>query len=517
MTVRPSRLVASAVFALFTFLLSTSALVLFAPVDPARPLWQNFDLLLVSPGADEAAAVERLSAVGENVLHLGNAMVEIEDFNGGDRFPLTEVSTRFDPADPRRDPFVDALPGLFRAEGGDGEMAVLYVSRGEREVQRWYALRRILADVPFELPGRTPIVPLAGAVAVAASIFPVFLLQRRRRWMIVATAGVVALHTAVSGAEAAIPAAILGIAWSFWHDHSYELEREILVHPGSFRLDREQVPAAVFLGLAVLGGGAAAVYREGDAPGSVLSFLLTVIALAALSAVGVFLHARRVERSEHPLFAPRPILRSRVEFPGIGGSLLLLVVFSIGLVMIENGTGGYSGAVTVPVPEHTALGQIGENQESSRSILVEGIRSMDPTVDPLSTAGYLAHRWYQDTLAFGGTYEVPHADAAIELQRLRRGEAGLEAYRDVVRRFDAEWIGQRFAPTQPSAYRLFLEEAGAFRVVREPVAIHSVDIRRYLTTMVLLLLPFVALSLGMRLPYRGLLGTVGAASRSQRQ
>jgi hypothetical protein len=50
MTVRPSRLVASAVFALFTFLLSTSALVLFAPVDPARPFWQNFDLLLVSPG-----------------------------------------------------------------------------------------------------------------------------------------------------------------------------------------------------------------------------------------------------------------------------------------------------------------------------------------------------------------------------------------------------------------------------------------------------------------------------------
>jgi hypothetical protein len=517
MTVRPSRLVVSTILTVLIFLLSVSALILFGPVDPVRPLWQNFDLLLVAPGVDEAEAVERLSAAGKDVLHLRNAMVEIEDFNGGDRLYLTEVEDRFDPADPRRDPFVDALPGLFRAERGDGEMAVLYLSRGEREFQRWLALRRLLADIPFELPGRTPIVPLAGAVAVALSILPVLLLQRRRRWMIVVTAGVVALHAAVSGAEAVIPAAILGIAWSFWHDHSYELEREILVHPGSFRLDREQVPAAVFLGLAILGGFVAAVYRAPEAPGGVLSFLLTVIALTALSAAGVIFHARRVERSEHPLFAPRPILRSRVEFPGIGGALVLLVVFSIGMVLIGNGTGRPLGGVTVPVPEHTALGQIAGSGESSGPALVEGIRSMNPAVDPLSTAGYLAHRWYQDSLAFGGTFEVPEANAAVELQRLRRGEAGLEAYRDVVRRFDGEWIGQRFRPSQAAAYRLFVEEEGAFRVVREPVALHAVDIRHYLFTMVLLLLPFVALSLGMRLPYRGLLGTVGAASRSQRQ
>jgi hypothetical protein len=335
--------------------------------------------------------------------------------------------------------------------------------------------------------------------------------------MIVATAAVVALHAAVAGAEAVIPAAILGIAWSFWHDHSYELEREILVHPGSFRLDREQVPAAVFLVMAVLGGLAAAVHRSHVAPGSVFSFLLTVVALASLSAVGLFLHARRVERSEHPLFAPRPILRSRIEFPGIGGALGLLVVFSAGMVLIGNGSGHSLGTVTVPVPEHTALGQIEGSDESSGPALVEGIRSMDPAVDPLSTAGYLAHRWYQDTLAFGGTYEVPEGNAPIELQRLRRGDAGLEAYLEEVRRFDAEWIAQRFTPSQPTAYRLFVEEEGAFRVIREPVALHAVDIRYYLATMVLLLFPFVALSLGMRLPYRGLLGTVGAASRSQRQ
>ncbi|HKK49196.1 MAG TPA: hypothetical protein VJ932_08870, partial [Alkalispirochaeta sp.] len=249
----------------------------------------------------------------------------------------------------------------------------------------------------------------------------------------------------------------------------------------------------------------------------------TVGALAGVWAVAASTHRRSVLRSEHRLFAPRRILRGRVAFPGLLPGLSVLVAGSAVLIVLSIGRGSPSSGAIAPVPEHLAVGQPSSVSLGTPTAtedverMVAGMRTLSPVNAPLSTAGYVAHRWYQETLLYGGRYEVPEVNHVIELQQLRRESGGLEAYRSEVERFDEEWILQQFSTAPGSAYRLFYRERGAFQVTFQPVQFTALDVTRYGRRAMLLLIPFITLALSIRLPYRGVLGTVGAASRSERQ
>jgi hypothetical protein len=282
------------------------------------------------------------------------------------------------------------------------------------------------------------------------------------------------------------------------------------------RLESEHAPTVLFLLAATLA-------LVGTAP-TIAVGAGTVTALVGAWLVSAAIHRWQVLRSEHRLFAPRRILQGRATFPGLLQALTLLVDGSAGLVALGAGIGGPFGELTAPIPEHLVVGQPdggeGTDDASIRSDLervVEGMRALSPTREPLSTAGYVAHRWYQETLMYGGQFEVPNMDETIELQRLRRDVAGLEAYRSEVERFDTEWIAQQFSAPPGSVYRLFFQERGAFRVIFRPLRFTVLDIVTYGRRALLLLIPFIVLAVSIRLPYRGLLGTVGAASRSERQ
>jgi len=480
-----------------------------------RP-WQDFDVVVLPHSGDEPRAVQQLMTAGESVLHIGNASVVIEDFQGGTEVAVADLPQRLDPDDPRFDPFIASLPSLFRIDTPAGAAAILYLERRGSILSRWAELDRSLGDVEFYLLGWQPLLPVASAVVVLISLIPAAVAVRRRRASAVAVQLIVTAYTVIGGPHTVIPAALAGLAWMYWSSRSYDLEREWLVHGRSGRWEREHVPALLFL-------VAATVSLMATAP-TVRTAVGVMGALGGVWAVTASAHRRNVLRSEHRLFAPRRILRGRVTFPGLLPGLSVLVAGSAVLIALSVGWGAPSSGTTAPIPEHLAVGQPvslsspadpsgGEDVER----IVEGMRTLSPVDTPLSTAGYVAHRWYQETLLYGGRYEVPEMNESIALQRLRREAGGLEAYRSEVERFDGEWISRQFATPPGSAYRLFFRERGAFQVTFQPLRFAALDVTRYGRRAILLLIPFITLGLSIRLPYRGVLGTVGAASRSERQ
>ncbi|MFW5694135.1 MAG: hypothetical protein ACOCYB_03130 [Alkalispirochaeta sp.] len=480
-----------------------------------RP-WQDFDAVVLPNSDDEAHAVQRLTDAGEDVLYNGNASVLIEDFHGGTEVMIAELSRRLDPDDPRVDPFTASLSAMFRMETPTGSAAVLYLQRRGSILNRWTELNRSLDEVEFYLLGWQPLLPIASGVVVLLSLIPATVALHRRRGNAVAVQLIVAAYTTVGGPHTVIPAAVSGLAWVYWNARSYDLEREWLVHGPGVRWEREHAVALLFL----LSATAALV---ATAP-STRAALGVAAALVGVWAMAVTGHRRSVLRSEHRLFAPRRILRGRVSLPGLLPALSLLVAGSAGLIALSAGLGAPSRELTAPVPEHLAVGQpVGGPAPGlppamdDLERIIAGMRALSPVDTPLSTAGYVAHRWYQETLMYGGQYQVPEMGHTIELQRLRREADELQAYRTEMERFDEEWISQQFSTPPGSAYRLFLQERGAFQVRFQPLRFAMIDLVVYGRRALLLLIPFVTLGLSIRLPYRGVLGTVGAASRSERQ
>ncbi|MFW5827867.1 MAG: hypothetical protein ACOCU4_07235 [Alkalispirochaeta sp.] len=502
-------------------LLVLGLLLLVLPWDSAvglhelRP-WQDFDVVVLPNHGDEAQAVQQLISADEEVLYIGNASVVIEDFRGGSEVVVADLPERLDPDDPRFDPFIASLPSLFRIDTPGGSAAIVYLERRGSIMNRWAEIDRLLEGVEFYLLGWQPLLPAVSAVVVLISLIPAAMAVRRRRLSAVVIQLTVTAYTVIGGPHAVIPAALAGLAWMYWNSHSYNLEREWLVHGRNGRWDREHTPALLFLVAATIGLLATAPTARSAA--GVMGALVGVWALSAA------VHRRNVLRSEHRLFAPRRILRGRVTFPGLVPGLTVLVAGSAVLIALNAGRGALSSGTTAPVPEHLAVGQpvIGSGAEAMSAEgdverIVEGMRTLSPEDTPLSTAGYVAHRWYQETLLYGGRYEVPEMNEGIALQRLRRESGGLEAYRSEVTRFDEEWISRQFDAPTGSAYRFFFQERGAFQVTFQPLRLPVLDVLLYGRRAILLLIPFITLGLSIRLPYRGVLGTVGAASRSERQ
>jgi hypothetical protein len=236
---------------------------------------------------------------------------------------------------------------------------------------------------------------------------------------------------------------------------------------------------------------------------AVLAFALLVVALLSLWIVATTLHYRRLHGREHRLFAPVPLLQRPGALPGLAGSVTAVVVGVAALVFVQ---GRLPQDLSVPVPHRQAVFSAEALGEKEIPELLGGLRRLSPKAEPLSTTGYLAHRWYQSTLMFGGAYELPPLNETIELQRLRREPQGLVAWTQEVERFDHEWVTRQFSPPPGSVYRLFVQEQGAFRIVWEGgdrVPGRQTD---------RLVRPSEPPS---RLPYRGLLGTVGTAPRSE--
>lgn len=80
------------------------------------------------PSAEEAAAIGRLESGGVPVLGWSNAVVEISVFEGLQTIPLSTLSARLTPQDPRWDPWLRSALDRFRPQSG---VTPLWVPSGQ--------------------------------------------------------------------------------------------------------------------------------------------------------------------------------------------------------------------------------------------------------------------------------------------------------------------------------------------------------------------------------------------------
>lgn len=514
--------------------LLTGALAIVMPVPRGESPWRSFDLVLVPDDVPLARVRTRLAATGRDVLDAESARVVVEEFTGAAPRTLASVSERFDADDPRLDPFLQAAPRLFRAGTGDSSYHVIYLARGGAGPISPLGLGTALEGVPHRLvAGSTPIPLIVTAGALLAMIAVLASMRERRLPVLAAMPAVLALAFGW-GAVGLVRAVVPALGWAVWQDARVKPEREYLVY-GRPPREHERVTAsdvmlvlsalAATLTFAIPDRGAGATWRE------VLGQLLFCAVLATISRAAFVVHRRRVHDSEHPFFQPRPILpRARRVPAGAIPARSVLVVAAVLLltlvaVLVSDRLFAAPAAETiVPVPEYAELapddalatGPVASDPESGASILTRA-SAISPQRRPLSTAGFVAHRWYQDTLVWGGQYRVPAPGEAAAIYRYERSADGLTARLEPQVVADERWLATLSDAGRTSLYRVFLEEGGVFSVVAQPFAVAGPAPGLLMRlALIVLSVPLLLASIE-RLPKVGAVGTVQAARRVRQQ
>jgi|GEM_PF-3028389 len=489
------------------------------PRDFGHRPWRAYDLILLDNSADLEEVRARLLAAGEDPIDRSVASVRIENFLGGEWVPLAALNDRFDPADPRLDPFVRAARGLFDGAGGE----LVYLPRRGSIVTRRRELRSILRGVSFRVVGWNPLpAMLSGVGAIMVMLFS---LRTRfaRRWPIVLGLVAVAAHAAAGGPAGLVRAALVGYAWAIFLDRLALREREYLVYRNPPAWDAADRFVLVYLGISVF---LAALTLIGEdlslRRAATLSLLATVAALAAVTWLWHLVHRDRIRSSEHRLFAPRPILERAFGDRDHGSPLVgrapwavAALLLALALVFVISDRGGSAGDLLVPVPDHYAAEPDPTAESTSYRTLAEAARSIVPETDALSTAGYLAHRWYQDGLLYGAGFRIPGYGEKLQLRRLEEQDGGLRTVLEPVATFDEAWIAHRMGPDATGIYRIITEEGGVFVVRPEVVRVPSLPPRRTVELLAAILISLVPLGFGLR--SRGVIGTVKSVSMKEQQ
>lgn len=576
----PRRGVIRILLVTFLILLLSAAMMRTSPGDThamATP-WRSFEVLLVPEGQDLQEVRERLLAAGKPPLDRYTATVEVEDFFKKSQVPVAELATRFDTGDPRFDPFMRALPDLFRGSLDGEPLELVFLPSGDssprgsqeagdsgeggerlrghrfeehRSREDRFRARKEIMDVLEGLPveiagaGRAPS-PLAGLPSVLVSL-AALVFVRRRWWPVVLAGGVTVLHGLGAGPVEEAGAVLLFLAWTVWQDRAFPREEEWFyygvspVRDGAFlRLSLAAILAGLIATAVTLGR-----YR---AAGAGVSFLLFFFALGFVWLLAFFVGAWRGARREHPVFIPRPILPGRGAPRGValrvtaGGVILLALAVPLILPVLD-GAGRFSpptgsllgnslfagqvrspreGALVIPVPsqlpggtEGISWGDSGNDQNLVWAWQVFALaQEFPPGEHPLSVAGYLAHRRYQQSLLYGGDFSVPEPGDRIEITRFTREGGRVLDFSETRLVFDQGWLEAQRVPPARSVYGLFTLEGPQTVIAPRELTLRPVPHDRAGWAFLAFLAGLAVLVCGMRLPYGSRLGTVGLALRN---
>ncbi len=492
--------------------------------DTARRRWRAFDLILVSQEFDIHQVHRELRRHGLEPLDITNATVRIEDFNGQERIGLSELSHRFDDADPRLDPFVRDVTDLFESRSNDGAFHLVYLPREESAKRRYREIRSALGPIPFRLDGRVSSAGILGATVAIGVLAVVTVLSRRRLVMSLGVISAAGLYVYAHGPLTLVPAVLTALAVLYLLRHSRVFEREWLTHGSTAILLRDHVRTITFAAGSVAASVVVSFINLRAGTGRVLPYILYLLAIAGLYGLSLEVARLRYRRREHRLFSPRPILeepwRERRPltkvFPGLVVSVFFLAGALIGIHFLSRG-GLFEGDVFVPVPEHRIFEPGPVTSADVGSELLAMLSPDDAYSSPLSVAGFLAHRRFQSSVLFDGEYAVPLPDESVQLQRFRRNDGRIETWEEEQIRFDGEWVYRQYEGTEETVYNLFVREGGLFTVVWDRLYVVNLPPELVLVQLILLFGVLFPVLVPIRLPYRNGIGTVAVASRSERR
>ncbi len=498
-----------------------AVLLLVSPWEPVSAPWQHFDLLVV-PRDDNAAALRALlEAEGERVLQRDTALLEVEDFRGRRTLTVAELYQTFEMDDPRLDPFILSLDELFTAEQDGEEREVLYLAAPSPPqrgffpaLMRYRHLQRLLRGYSFTLAGWNVIPGVLRSAGAFLLILGAFVLVRFRRWPALAVLVPTVVYATLAGPAGMVRAGLPALLWVFLQASRLPGDTEFILYRSRPERERERQRHMIIFMVAVL-VGAATLWLEPPAQRltAILAYVVFLISLGALSRLVFLVTVLRVQRHEHRLFWPRPILTTGASTECVPPrtevllTSVFLVVVLLSLLLPVNP----ASDVILPTPTHYS------DNATDPALLLTELSLVPLERKPLSSAGYVAHRRYQETMLYGGVFAVPRDAEVLELTRFSRQDGRLQAFGEEVFAFDASWLESIFDPDPQFVYVLFADEQGVFAVAPQPDTGTQVSPSAVPILLLAILLVLGALLISIRLPYRSGIDTVGAVLGRGRQ
>jgi len=426
-------------------------------------------------------AAERLTAAGaEQIITPATTYVLLSRIGRVDEVPLSAVDELLDPVDPRRDPFMKELSAYFRIGGQNA----LYVEApgslldARRLVNNALGPGARVAELDLAARWASAAFPLLAALAALAyslrsggvrfiSFLPFF------------------LPSFFFGIGAGVSAALMALA----------IDWLLLVMDAPRRVMDRELATALFaqrrrlfwVALVVLAGLLNAFVLHG--PQALLALLLAIAGCLSVRAAAAILARPAVRDEEHRAFRPVPILvkprfrstnsRERlVAVVAVAGILVLAPLIDRVLT---------TRSVDRPVPHAEQSGPV--SFETLRNVAASRVSGSLPDL-----SDYLAHRAYQESFAYGGTYQFPDPDQPVMLERFRLGEDGaFTSFSEPVLQFDDQWLQAALTDPPPGIVSLLATRdypSGVALSGREALYSRYSRIALHVLFLTLTLLPF---------------------------
>lgn len=473
------------VLAAFVVALSTISLAgfLFPDLTPVDRLWREHYTLLVPESAESSTVVANLEAAGfDSILAEPTATVSYNAFSGLQTIAVSEVHSRFEPLDPRLDPYMSRLPAYFHTLNGRRPMSIYYLRTDLPPLSVHYRVSEVLDDIVLVEWGFWRAALFLGAFAGYVLIL---ILRSSVDRSAVLFAAVPWIAWIIVGSASTFIAACLSLfLFVIWIEELVPFARAAF--SGTRLPLRRFVVRTVFAALGVTGTLVALIVSRRD---GVAALLIAGTGSVVVAGIVVYLHWLRQAESEHRPFTPVDILTPTLwdSLRGRHPSPVLSVAPFVVIPLLVLAFLPQTHSPFVPEPRPVA-GAEAFDPHSMRILWTHEEQNSLPDL-----ADYIAHRAYQEGFLYGATYSFPSDTLAIP--RFRYEDDRMVRWEEPVAVYDKDWFADVVSTTaDPSVSRLLTMQDTAVSVVFVPVSVifaRGVTVPSLLIVVLLVFAPFV--------------------------
>lgn len=457
-------------------LTSILGMVLAADLSPAGESFPD-GYLTVSTTTGHAEAVARLLDAGMGpILSPSNTHVFVSRINRLEQVPISEIDSLLDPLDPRRDAFIAALASYFEIDGRN----VVY-ARHSGSLLRGYRRIRAALGPDVRVAELDALARLAGVlVTLLAAGTSMMAVRKSVGWRMLAWIPLFA-PALISGLAAGFTAAVTGLAVD-WVVTSTDLVRK--TRDGDGAAVWSHAPRFLWLvAVAALGGTTLVVVQH---TGALIVFLCAVVGAVSVHLLPPV--ARRHALDEgHQRFHPVQILRRPRFFAAERHRRHVSLAVLVGMAVVVVGADLMLARVSSPRPVR--------QRPVAAAVTLEAVQPLAGSAGLPDVADYLAHRAFQESFIYGGTYRVPAPDEEIVIERFNLAENGsLVAYEEPVLTFDQRWVDAALDEPPDGLVSLLAADnapAGVALSRREPLYSRYSRVVLHLLFLLLSSLPFM--------------------------
>ena len=499
MYARNKRLILILCGALLGFLFFAAALFILPSPPLETQVWKGYHTILVDSETDLSLLESRMIDAGfEEVIHLENVEIEYFDFPGLSAVNLVDVSARFEPLDPRIDPYMRELHRYFSTGTTVQDYSIVYVREREDIIHSHFECIRVLRQygIEWRLVDVKPLFSLL-LISLFGVVLVFVVLADREGWGVLIGSSAPWILLVMFGGFFEFLTASLVMATYGLFLHSYRRVFKFYLNHGYIDGGSRNAVFALTLLLLALLASFLLLMRPSAGFISAMRLLFCLLSTGFLFFSYLLMTVIRQNRQEHRLFFSVPLAsrKDRRWLYRLGMFAVLLFSPFIGSMEVLK--------AVPPVPAPVFL-------SASQSLSAEAVEQMHTLRSESSgfpadrlrlpdIADYLAHRAFQEGFLYGRSYRFPILDERVGISSYSSGsgETVVRQFQEVIV-FSEAWFDRILAMENPvGIVGLWLRQGtpvGSALVVPDVFSFNRASLARHLIICLVFGLPMVFLN-----------------------